>query len=49
MAEYQVRIKSLLRQDWSGGISVDSPSNLISPADRYWPEIPDHNLNLMQA
>jgi hypothetical protein len=27
-------------------IPIDSP-NLINPADRYWPDIPDHNLNLM--
>jgi hypothetical protein len=51
MAECQVRIEPLSRQDWdSGSIYIPvSPPNLIISADRYRPEIPDHNLNLTQA
>jgi hypothetical protein len=44
-----VRIKPLSRQDYdknNGGIPVDIP-NLTCPEDRYWPEIPDDDLNLM--
>jgi hypothetical protein len=34
------------RLGWRQSIPVDIP-NLTRPADRYWPEIPDNDLNLM--
>jgi hypothetical protein len=45
------QIKPFSQQDHSrmgGSIPVGIP-NLSRLADRYWPEIPDNDLNLMQA